>query len=131
MHLFSKAPWLHGRYPASTLLWASPTPFRAVAPVMYSRRTLVAFAPSLEGLPGSWLIFPRALSPTTPEGPMSACACCFLTGVSGFILRGGLAAFDLLTRPNRVHLRYGSQVCFPGFHQPDCSDSLRFRYMHE
>jgi hypothetical protein len=25
---------------------------------------------------------------------------------SGFILRGGLAAFNLLTRPNRVYLRY-------------------------
>jgi len=28
-------------------------------------------------------------------------------------------------------LRYGSQVCIPGFHQPDCSGSLRFRYMYE
>ena len=27
------------------------------------------------------LIFPRALSPTTPEGPMAACACCFATGL--------------------------------------------------
>jgi hypothetical protein len=28
-------------------------------------------------------------------------------------------------------LRYGSQVCFPGFRQPDYSDSLRIGYMHE
>jgi hypothetical protein len=96
---------------------------------MYSRRTLVAFAPSLEGLPGSWLIFPRALSPTTPEGPMSACACCFLTGVSGFILRGGLAAFDLLTRPNRVHLRYGSRVRLPSSRQLHYWISRSFGYM--
>ena len=34
------------------------------------------------------LIFPRALSPTTPEGPMAACACCFTTGLSGFIQVG-------------------------------------------
>ena len=27
------------------------------------------------------LIFPRALPPTTPEGPMAACACCFTTGL--------------------------------------------------
>src|SRR5437773_1706132 len=27
------------------------------------------------------LIFPRALSPTTPEGPLVACACCFPSGV--------------------------------------------------
>ena len=27
------------------------------------------------------LIFPRALSPTTPEGPLAACACCFTSGL--------------------------------------------------
>ena len=27
------------------------------------------------------LIFPRALSPTTPEGPLAASACCFTTGL--------------------------------------------------
>src|ERR1700689_4202269 len=57
--------------------------------------------------------FPRALSPTTPEGPASALACCFPTGIAGFILPGGLAAFSLLTRPNRVHLPYGSPVRLP------------------
>src|SRR5207244_11163178 len=36
-----------------------------------------------------------------------------------------------VTSPNRVRLPYGSQVCFPGFRQKDCSASLRFRYMHE
>ena len=51
--------------------------------------------------------------------------------MSGFIIFGRLATSISVTRPNRVRLRYGSQVCFPGFHQPDCSDSLRFRYMHE
>jgi len=59
------------------------------------------------------LICPRALSPTTPEGPLAACACCFTTGLSGFILVGGLATFVFLSRPNRVHLRYGSRVCLP------------------
>ena len=34
-----------------------------------------------------------------------------------------------VTRPNRVRLRYGSQVCFPGFHQTDCSASLRFSWV--
>ena len=51
--------------------------------------------------------------------------------MSGFIIFGRLATFTCVTRPNRVRLRYGSQVCFPGFHQPDCSDSLRFSYMYE
>jgi hypothetical protein len=27
------------------------------------------------------LIYPRALSPTTPEGPLAACACCFTSGL--------------------------------------------------
>lgn len=51
--------------------------------------------------------------------------------MSGFITFGRLATSISVTRPNRVRLRYGSQVCFPGFHQTDRSDSLRFRYMHE
>src|ERR1039457_366383 len=51
--------------------------------------------------------------------------------ISGFIPSGGLATFTGVTRPNRVRLRYGSQVCFPGFRQPDYPDSLRFSYMHE
>src|ERR1017187_142523 len=33
--------------------------------------------------------------------------------VSGFILVGGLATFVFLSRPNRVHLRYGSRVRLP------------------
>ena len=49
------------------------------------------------------LLFPRALSPTTPEAPMAARACLFTIGQSGFILVGGLATFVFLTRPNRVH----------------------------
>jgi len=51
--------------------------------------------------------------------------------VTGFITLGRLATSTSVTRPNRVHLRYGSQVCVPGFHRPDCSDPLRIRYMHE
>jgi len=34
--------------------------------------------------------------------------------LSGFILVGGLATFVFLSRPNRVHLRYGSRVCLAG-----------------
>ena len=39
------------------------------------------------------LICPRALSPTTPEGPLAALACCFTNGLSGFTLVGRLATF--------------------------------------
>jgi hypothetical protein len=44
---------------------------------------------------------------------MAACACYFAIGLSGFILVGGLATFVFLSRPNRVHLRYGSRVRLP------------------
>jgi hypothetical protein len=75
------------------------------------------------------LIYSCALSPITPEGPAGACSL-LPPPISGFILSGGLATFTGVTRPNRVRLRYGSQVCFPGFRQPVYADSLRFRYMH-
>ncbi len=52
----------------------------------------------------------RALSPTTPEGPMAACARCSAIG-------GGLPPLWQVgrtsigvTRPNRVRLRYGSRI---------------------
>jgi hypothetical protein len=51
--------------------------------------------------------------------------------MSGFITFGRLATSTSVTRPNRVHLRYGSQVCVPGFHQMDYSIPLRFRYTYE
>ena len=78
---YSKAPSLHGRYPASSLLWASPTPCRA------SQWLCIPAARWSHSLPpdrvsqAPRLIFPRALSPTTPEGPAIACACCFTTGL--------------------------------------------------
>ena len=76
------------------------------------------------------LIYSCALSPTTPEGPASACS---------LLPRRCQASSSLadwppplsVTRPNRVRLRYGSQVCFPGFHQTDRSAPLRFSYMYE
>ena len=51
------------------------------------------------------------------------------TVFSGFILRGGLAAFALLTRPNRVHLRYGSRVRLPSSRQPHHWNPRSFGYM--
>ena len=51
--------------------------------------------------------------------------------VTGFITLGRLATPTSVTRPNRVRLRYGSQVCFPGFHQMDYSIPLRFCYTYE
>ncbi len=67
-------------------------------------------------LPPRWVsqvprpIFPRALSPITPGGPMVASARFFTIGGG---LHHSLAGWPLsicVTRPNRVHLRYGSRV---------------------
>jgi len=128
----SKAPLLHGRYPVSTLIWASPTPGQGRPSVMYSLGPSGSGCPfpALPGLPGSSTdLFLRAV----PNHPERSGGCLLIASplITGFIILGRLATSTSVTRPNRVHLRYGSQVCFPGFHQPDCSDSLRFRYMHE
>ena len=86
--------------------------------------------PTLPGLPGSSTdLFLRAV----PNHPGRSDECLLIASppMSGFITFGRLATSISVTRPNRVRYRYGSQVCFPGFHQEDYSTSLRFRYMHE
>ena len=56
-------------------------PVRAAAQVMYSLPAL-AVASHPPGSPRLLrLICPRALSPSTPEGPMAAYACCFTIGL--------------------------------------------------
>ena len=76
-HDSANAPSLHGNYPASALLWASPTPDQ-------DRTEGYAFPSGVVGHPTSCrvsqvprLIFRHALSPTTPESPTAAYACCF------------------------------------------------------
>ena len=86
--------------------------------------------PALPGLPGSSTdLFLRAV----PNHPGRSDGCLLIASppMSGFIILGRLATSVSVTRPNRVRLRYGSQVCFPGFRQTDCPASLRFSYMHE
>ena len=82
MHVFSKAPLLHGRYPASSLSMG-------LSDSRQGRSTGYVFPPRVarfRSLPGRVsqaprLIFPRALPPTTPEGPLAASACCFTSGL--------------------------------------------------
>ncbi len=64
-------------------------------------------------------------------GRLDGCACSLLP-------RRCQASSSLADWPPSIASRgrigfdhYGSQVCFPGFRQTDCSLSLRFRYMHE
>src|SRR6266851_6063357 len=71
----SEAPLLHGRYPASSLVWASPTPSQGRPSVMYSLGPLGSIpSPPCRVSQVPRLIYPCALSPTTPEGPASACS---------------------------------------------------------
>ena len=72
---------LHGSYPASPLLWASPTPCRAVAALCIPAARWSLSLPPDRASQAPRLIFPRALSPTTPEGPMTAYACYFAIGL--------------------------------------------------
>ena len=52
--------------------------------------------------------------------------------VSGFILVGGLATFDFLTRPNRVYLHCGSRVRpYQGFAKMNYSTPRLLGYMSE
>ena len=105
-HAFSKAPSLHGHYPASPLLWASPTPAQVRLPVMSS---LGRLAPGRASQVPQ-LIFRRTPSPSTPESPAIAFSRFFIAG-AGFILSGRLATLIGVTRPNRVRLRYGLRLC--------------------
>jgi hypothetical protein len=112
--VFSKAPSLHGHYPASPLLWASPTPAQVRLPVMSSLGRVCPWA-GLPGLPRAErrvprLFFRRTPSPFTPESPMIASSRFFIIS-TGFIQSGRLATLTGVTRPNRVHLRYGLRLC--------------------
>ena len=69
---------------------------------MSSRRTLVAFAPTLQGLPVSSTDLSTRAVPNHPGEP-AKCLPVASLAVSGFVLRGGLATLTLLTRPNRVY----------------------------
>jgi hypothetical protein len=75
------------------------------------------------------LIFLRAPSPTTPRSPAAACAHCFTASVR-FPLRAKIDHFPFaLTRPKRVHLRYGSRICRSRLRRRDYSRSRSIGYL--
>ena len=86
--------------------------------------------PALPGLPGSLTVLSLRAVPNHP-GRSDECLLISSPPVTGFLIFGRLATSISVTRPNRVRLRYSSQVCFPGFHQVDRSTPLRFRYVYE
>ena len=76
--------------------------------------------PALPGLPGSSTDLSLRAVPNHP-GRSGECLLIASPPITGFIILGRLAPSTSVTRPNRVHLRYGSQVRFPGFRQTDYS----------
>ena len=81
---------------------------------MYSRGRLVASASTRQGLPGSSADLSTRAVPNHP-GRSDDCIRLLLRHRSCLASSksGGLATFAFLSRPNRVHLRYGSRVCLP------------------
>src|ERR1035441_3547538 len=80
LRVFSKAPSLHRHYPASSLLWASPTPLQGRFRVMSSPSRWLLSAPPT-GLPGSSTDLFHARCPQPPRKAQWVLACCFPTGI--------------------------------------------------
>ena len=105
-----RAPSFHGRYPASSLLCAPPTPvhaaFRLCLPLV------VGFHPP----DGSPRFLDQSFDTRRPQPPRLSSTVAFARsspwipdfGTSGIL--GRLASS--VSRPNRVHLRYGSRLRF-------------------
>ena len=109
---FCSGPFAPRSLPASSLLGAGPTPDRGrpcgylFPPRRWSRRA----GPPRRASQVPRLICLRAPSPTTPRSPAVACAHCFTTSVRFHPHRKTDHFPFALTRPKRVHLRYGSRI---------------------
>jgi hypothetical protein len=92
LHVFGKAPLLHGHYPASSLLWTYPTPDQAGRRLWIPCcRWLPCCQPPGQVSQAPRLPFPRALSPFTPEGSTAASSASS-PPMAGFPNSGSLAA---------------------------------------
>ena len=83
-------------------------------PLMYSLGPLGSGYPfpALPGLPGSSTDLSLRAVPNHP-GRSDRCLLIASPPVTGSIIFGRLATSSSVTRPNRVHLRYGSRVRLP------------------
>jgi hypothetical protein len=120
--------------PINALLSAHYGPLRL--PARAAPAVMSSLGPSGSGCPPHPAGSPRFLDCSfparCPQPPRKARLVLSLVAsqpMTGFINSGRLAAFACVTRPNRVRLCYGSQVCLPGFHRTDYSIPLRFSYM--
>ena len=71
----------------------------------------------------------RALSPLTPRSPAAACAHCFTTSVRFHPHRKTDHFPFALTRPKRVHLRYGSRIRRSRLRRRDYSRARSIGYL--
>ena len=79
-HISGQAPLLHGNYPASSLLWACPTPEQDRPRVIDSPWNVEVKSSSCRASQVPRSIFQCAPSPTTPKSPTNAYTCCFSAG---------------------------------------------------
>ena len=101
-HVSGNAPSLHGNCPASSLLWASPTPDRSrTCGYLFPQGVVVLTTPRrVSQVPRPIL---RCVSPPiTPDSPPGVLACFFPGGGRLPHSPGGSPAANSVTRPNRV-----------------------------
>ena len=93
-HDNSRAPSLHGRYPASSLLWAPPIPANPANRVMDSSAASRLQTPDRRASQVPRPFLRCALPATTPVGRSAAFADYF-TDRAGFVISGRLATHKL------------------------------------
>ena len=123
------APSLHSRY--LLLRYCRPVrlPHGAASRVMHSPRALAALPATPPGLPGSSTDLSPCAVPNHPGEP-DGCSLPLLPRRCQASSR--MADWPLplyITRPNRVHLRYGSRVRLARLRQTDCSAPRSLGYL--
>ena len=126
----AKAPWLHGHYPASSLLWASPTP-------QPPERTLFLHcAPGLllpwadgRGLPACPTELSLRAVPFHPGGLRRCSQTSLHAGSQASAHPEDWPPSVGVTRPIWVRLRYGSQVRSTELQRGDYSPRRPLHYM--
>jgi hypothetical protein len=115
------APSLHGRYPLLRYYGPVRLPIGAAPELCFPRRRWSSSRPPRRVSQVPRLIFPRVLSPSTPESPAVAFAHCFTASVRlHHTWKTGHFPFAL-TGPYRVRWRYGSRVRLPGLRRRNYS----------
>jgi hypothetical protein len=123
------APSLHSRYLLLRYYEPVRLPYGAASRVMHSPRALAALPATPPGLPGS----STDLSPcAVPNHPGEPDGCSLPLLHRRYQASSRMADWPLpvyITRPNRVHLCYGSRVRLARLRQADCSAPRSLGYL--